>query len=239
MKSFGKKFIVEKRSTTVSSDFTNEYDYTETDDYDYTETDDYDYDYTETADYSNSTLTSKDNKIIRIPNHNFHFGGGSKRRETNKGDAKNKTEERDLVRHVNVSNISSSKVPRKIWTREEMMERVKDYIPLKTMNEKRLLLEYPVIKTFIRYFNVKTNQFRAGGLLVKVVYPDYIVLTNTVNKVFWSVQLKDNIIYVPHPEKFRLKEKRKEEEKKKDAQREKMIKDKLFQMYKQGRLTVK
>jgi hypothetical protein len=233
MKSFGKKFIVEKRSTTVSSDFTNEYDYTETDDYDYTETDDYDY--TETADYSNSTLTSKDNKIIRIPNNNFHFGGGSNR---NKGDTnkRNKTEERDLVRHV---NVSSNKVPRKIWTREEMMERIKDYIPLKTMNEKRLLLEYPVIKTFIRYFNVKTNQFRAGGLLVKVVYPDYIVLTNTVNKVFWSVQLKDNIIYVPHPEKFRLNEKRKEEEKKKDAQREKMIKDKLFQMYKQGRLTVK
>lgn len=219
MKSFGKKFIIEKRSTTVSSDPTNEYDYTETDDYDYTETEDYDY--TETAEYD-STLTSKDNKVIRIPKNNFGIGGYTD---------KKKADNKDSTKY--------NKIAPKIWTRDEMMERIKDYIPLKTMNEKRLLLEYPLIKTFIRYFNVRTNQFRAGGLLVKVVYPDYIVLTNTVNKVFWSVQLNDNIIYVPHPEKFRLKEKRKEEEKKKDAQREKMIKDKLFQMYKQGRLTVK
>lgn len=88
------------------------------------------------------------------------------------------------------------------FTINDILKKLVNYIPLKTMNEKEILQQLPIFKTWIRYYNVKTKQFRTGGLLMKVSYPDYITLVNTTNKLSWSVQLKDNIIYIPDPRKI-------------------------------------
>lgn len=121
-------------------------------------------------------------------------------------------------------------------TREDILNRLDNYIPLKTMQEKRILTRLPYFKTWIKYFNTQTKQFRIGGLLMKVEYPDYIMLVNTAKKITWSVQLKDNIIYIP--EDVELKDIN-QIEKQNEQKKEKEIKDKLFKMYKNGELSRK
>jgi hypothetical protein len=113
------------------------------------------------------------------------------------------------------------------FSRDDILQRLENYIPLKTMKEKQLLTQLPNFKTWIRYYNTDTKQFRTGGLLMKVSYPDYIMLVNTAQNITWSVQLKNNIIYVPDPKIAKEKEKA-------DA-----IKEKLFSLYKRGKLTTK
>lgn len=121
-------------------------------------------------------------------------------------------------------------------TREDIITRLDNYIPLQTMHEKKILTRLPYFKTWIKYFNTKTRQFRIGGLLMKVEYPDYIMLVNTAKKITWSVQLKDNIIYIPEDVELKdINQIEKQNEKKK----EKEIKDKLFKMYKNGELSRK
>jgi hypothetical protein len=116
-------------------------------------------------------------------------------------------------------------------TKDDITKKLEGYIPLKTMQEKNLLTQLPLFKTWVRYINKETRQFRAGGLLMKVVYPDYITLVNTAKSLTWSVQLKDNIIFVRDP-KDNLK--RNEEKDKEQA-----IKDKLYQWYQNGELARK
>lgn len=113
-------------------------------------------------------------------------------------------------------------------SKEEIKEKLQGYIPLRTMQEKKILTKLPYFKTWVRYINENTKQFRTGGLLMKVVYPDYIMLANTSQNLTWSVQLKDNIIFIKDPKD----QKDRMEQKKKDEQ----IKDKLFDMYKKGQL---
>ena len=117
------------------------------------------------------------------------------------------------------------------FTKQEILKRLENYIPLKTMQDKKVLERLPLFKTWVRYYNTQTKQFRVGGLLMKVVYPDYIMLINTAQNLTWSVQLKDNIIYIPHPKVA--------EEKRQEKKRDNIIKDKLLEMYKQGKLTTK
>jgi hypothetical protein len=112
----------------------------------------------------------------------------------------------------------------KNFTDDEIREKLQGYVALRTMEQKKYLETLPIYKTWIRYHNVKTNQFRSGGLLIKVNYPDYIVLQNTAKKVTWSVQLNENIIYIRDP---KIGEEEKKEEK---------LKDKLFDLYKRGQL---
>ena len=99
------------------------------------------------------------------------------------------------------------------------------------MKEKQLLTQLPNFKTWIRYYNTDTKQFRTGGLLMKVSFPDYIMLVNTAKNITWSVQLKNNIIYVPDPKIATQKEK--------ENDKETAIKEKLFNLYKSGKLTTK
>lgn len=113
-------------------------------------------------------------------------------------------------------------------TKDEIKDKLKGYIPLRTMQEKKILTKLPYFKTWIKYINENTKQFRTGGLLMKVVYPDYIMLANTNQNLTWSVQLKDNIIFIKDP-----KEQQKEGEQQK---KEDQIKDKLYEMYKKGEL---
>lgn len=128
-------------------------------------------------------------------------------------------------------------------TLDEIKEKLKGYVSLKSMQDKKVLTVLPMFKTWVRYYNTVTNQFRTGGLLMKVEYPDYIMLVNTANNITWSVQLKDNIIYIPHPnvlkDKLEDQNDRREKrniEKKTEREKEKQIKDKLYEMYQKGEL---
>lgn len=137
-----------------------------------------------------------------------------------------------IIQRSKPSTSTSSQQPKsnsypsaqKNFTDEEIREKLQGYVALRTMEQKKYLETLPIYKTWIRYHNVKTNQFRSGGLLIKVNYPEYIVLQNTAKKVTWSVQLNENIIYVRDP---KIGEEEKKEEK---------LKDKLFDLYKRGQL---
>ncbi len=99
------------------------------------------------------------------------------------------------------------------------------------------MLTLPVFKTWIKYYNQVTKQFRVGGLLMKVD-PElrFITLVNTGIKQTWSVQLKtnENIIFVPELVKVKVDtpEVESEDENKKDY----IIKEKLYRMYLEGKL---
>lgn len=114
------------------------------------------------------------------------------------------------------------------FTIEDINERIEGYTPLTSSKDKQYLLELTPFKTWIKYYNLKEKKFRTGGLLMKVD-PDlnYIMLINTKNKLSWSVQLKDNIIFVPNINKTKEKE------------NEKQIKENLYELYKKGLLKVK
>jgi hypothetical protein len=113
-------------------------------------------------------------------------------------------------------------------TKEEIKKKLVGYKSLKTMQQKKYLETLTLFKTWIKYYNPTTKQFRTGGLLMKVD-PDmrYIMLVNTAKNLTWSVQLKDNIIFVPDPKI--------QEEKDTDQN----LKEKLLELYKKGKLTTK
>lgn len=116
-------------------------------------------------------------------------------------------------------------------TKDDIRKRLEGYVPLKTMEEKKQLLNMTPFKTYIKYFHVPTRKFRVGGLLLKVCYPDYIMLVNPSKNLTWAVNLKENLIYVPHPKKL--------EEQALKKQKEKEIKERLFDLYQKGQLTTK
>jgi phage protein D len=125
------------------------------------------------------------------------------------------------------------------FTKEEILRRLQNCIPLKTMQEKSILNDLPIFKTWIRYYNVEKRLFRVGGLLLKSGYPEYIMLINPNQNVSWSVQLKDNIIYIQDPRKQEMTRKQKEEERREKKEKERLVKEKLYEMYQNGRLAVK
>jgi hypothetical protein len=125
------------------------------------------------------------------------------------------------------------------FTKDEILRRLQNCIPLKTLQEKRILNELPIFKTWIRYYNVEKRLFRVGGLLLKSGYPEYITLINPKQNVTWSVQLKDNIIYIQDPNKQEMTRQEKQQERKEKKKKENMVKEKLYEMYQNGRLTVK
>jgi hypothetical protein len=85
------------------------------------------------------------------------------------------------------------------YSKEEILKQLKGYIPLTTLEEKKILKELPIFKTWIKYINLNNKQFRSGGFLMKVQYPDYITLVNTKYNIMWSVQLNNAIIYIRDP----------------------------------------
>jgi len=125
------------------------------------------------------------------------------------------------------------------FTKEEILRRLQNCIPLKTIQEKSILNDLPIFKTWIRYYNVEKRLFRVGGLLLKSGYPEYITLINPTQNVTWSVQLKDNIIYIQDPNKQEMSRQEKQQERKEKKKKENMVKEKLYEMYQNGRLTVK
>lgn len=114
------------------------------------------------------------------------------------------------------------------FTKEQIRDKLDGYKALKTSQEKRYLLTLKPFKVWVRYFNTVTKEFRVGGLL-KVVDPDlrYIMLVNTSKNLTWSVQLKDCIIFVPNNL----------EQKQLDKEKEQITKNKLYTLYRQGKLS--
>jgi hypothetical protein len=115
-------------------------------------------------------------------------------------------------------------------TTEEIRKQLESFIPLKTMQDKKVLETLPLFKTWIRYINRDTKQYRTGGLLMKVIFPDYIMLVNPAKHLTWSVQLSDNVIFIRDPELLQSKQ---------EQLREHAVKNKLFEMYKRGELYAK
>lgn len=121
-------------------------------------------------------------------------------------------------------------------TKEEIKEKLIGY---KTLHQKdyRYLLTLPLFKTWIKYYNSVTKQFRVGGLLMKVD-PElrFITLVNTGIKKSWSVQLKtnENIIFVP--ELINVKTNKSEIESDSEDKKDYVIKEKLYKMYLEGKL---
>jgi hypothetical protein len=71
---------------------------------------------------------------------------------------------------------------------DEIKEKLKEYIPLETIDEAQL-------NSHIRYFSIDNKgkkQFRLGGFLTKLD-TDYVVLSN--GKLSWSVQKKNSIFF--------------------------------------------
>jgi len=143
---------------------------------------------------------------------------------------------------------------------DDIVAHLDNYTALKTIKEKKILKRIRPFKTWIRYLNLKNKKFRVGGLLMKVVYPDYIMLVNPKLNLTWSVQLEDNIIYIPDKDykdykkeynkenplndlqKEEIKKKKEKEEKIKIKEKEKeeeILKDHLLLLYKNGKLALK
>ena len=125
------------------------------------------------------------------------------------------------------------------FTRDDILKRLENCVSLKSIQDKQILEELPIFKTWIKYYNTTTRQFRTGGLLMKVMFPDYIMLINTAQNITWSVQLKDNIIYIPDQTIVKQTQKQKQQANRKEEMKEEMIKEKLYDMYKRGKLAVK
>ena len=108
------------------------------------------------------------------------------------------------------------------FTKDDIKKQLKGFIRIKPED-----LQHIEMGTNIKYFNIKAKKFRCGGYLSKVSYPDYIMLKNYRQKLLWSVQIKDNYFFVPE-------DKYKKEDVTNNAQ-----KDRLFELYKEGKLVLK
>lgn len=123
-------------------------------------------------------------------------------------------------------------------TKAEIKEKLIGY---KTLHEKdyKYLLTLPVFKTWIKYYNHVTKEFRVGGLLMKVD-PElrFITLVNTGIKKSWSVQLKtnENIIFVPELVKVKVDTSEVEPVLETQNKKDYIIKEKLYKMYLEGKL---
>jgi hypothetical protein len=124
---------------------------------------------------------------------------------------------------------------------DDIKDKIDGLIPLKTMQDKRILTKLPTFRTWVKYINKDTMQFRTGGLLMKVEYPEYIMLANTTQKLAWSVKLDDNIFFIKDPRELIEKAKREIEEKqtiKEQKEKQAKIKDKLYELYERGQLKI-
>lgn len=139
----------------------------------------------------------------------------------------------EIYKYTSLTNTDYKGKSKQVnFTKEEIKDKLKGYKALKTSQDKKVLLELQPFKVWIRYFNTETKEFRIGGLL-KLVDKElrYIMLVNTNKMITWSVQLKDNIIFIPDPEK--------QKEKLREKLKEDCEKDKLYKLYKAGKLKKK
>lgn len=75
---------------------------------------------------------------------------------------------------------------------------------------------------WIKYIN-KNGSFRNGGLLIKNSSPEYFVLKNPIKNISWSVNLKDNHIFIENEE---------------EKEKEKNMKNVLYNLWKKGDIEI-
>lgn len=102
--------------------------------------------------------------------------------------------------------------------RDRVVASLEDYIRIP-----HKYCESLVLGSRIKYIS-NEGKFRTGGILIKNGFPEYIVLLNGYKKLTWSVNLRNNNIFM---EDLRVKEKVKKE------------KDNLYKLYEAGLLKVK
>jgi hypothetical protein len=102
-------------------------------------------------------------------------------------------------------------------TEDEIKNKLKNYKRIRNIPE----LKDVKASTWVKYFNINLKQFRVGGVLTNNGYPDFFILKNPYNKKSWSVQLKDNVFFVPDTSKI---------------DKEKAEKEELHRLYKAGML---
>jgi hypothetical protein len=104
-----------------------------------------------------------------------------------------------------------------LLTEEDIKSKLKNYKRIRNIPE----LKDVKPSTWVKYFNTDKKLFRVGGVLTNNGYPDFFILKNPYNKKSWSVQLKDNVFFVPDNSKI---------------EKEKAIKEELHRLYKGGML---
>lgn len=119
-------------------------------------------------------------------------------------------------------------------TSQDIKKELDGYIPLRTQDIS-LLQDLTPFRTWVKYINKRTRQYRTGGLLMKTVLPDYIQLANPRNNFTWSVQLKDNKLFVPKAHIDKLFETTEDT----NVDTEQDIKDALYELYIKGKLSRK
>ena len=122
---------------------------------------------------------------------------------------------------MTTTRLSSTKCEsvQKNFTQKKIEEKLNGYKRLKN-NQFKTLEPGDSIRYSI------DNQFRGGGKVKLVKFPDYLICMNPIKHVSWSVQLKDPTIMIW----VKTKE---------SQQQEKDEKDKIYQMFKEGKLIKK
>lgn len=175
--------------------------------------------------------TTKSYRIIKVESSD-ESSSSSESSNNSSNESNSKSVEKKCYKYKSI--VDSDYIKPKNGTRQEkftnndIRDKLNGYISLKSMKEKKYLLQLTPFKTWIRYFNIKSDKFRNGGLL-KYVDPElrYIMLVNTLKNLTWSVQLNDNIIFIPDP-KIEL-----------ENQKIDSIKDKLYTYYINDKLVKK
>ena len=206
-----KGLIVKKNEASSTDDSSYETSYESS--YDYSTSIPYDNstetDYTET-DCTETDCTETDNTETETKNITLKKGKGNMR-----GGYK--------TLHSLNKDTTTPTVTNKL-SNKEILKKLEGCISLNTIEEMDVLKTLPIMRTWIRYMNKTTKLFKLGGLLMKVNYPTYIVLANSVKKIIWTVQLNDNIIFIKDTSEIDKNNK---------------IKEKLFKLYTDGRLLLK
>jgi c-di-AMP phosphodiesterase-like protein len=122
-------------------------------------------------------------------------------------------------------------------TKENIINGLEGYRKLVTIEEKKMLNYIPLFKTWVKYYDTLKKEFRLGGVIIKNAYPVYIMLMNMKTKITWSVQLANNIIFIPE-DKILENEVSIKSIIKKDTPKNKEDKQKemLWKLYKNGEL---
>lgn len=119
---------------------------------------------------------------------------------------------------------------------DDIQRNIKDHKMINNIKDMEMLTILPIGKINIKYINKKLNKFRVGGILIKIVYPRYIMLSNVFNKKNWCVNLDNSVLFIKNDiynkyksefDKIQTEKKLKEEEEKNIEN----IKNKLYKLY--------
>ena len=155
------------------------------------------------------------------PQNNKKIIIGEKKKTNNRGRFKSVT---TLPTYENYKANEAQYNQKNKLSKNDILDKLRDCTSLNTIEEMEILKTLPIMRTWIRYINRNTKMFRSGGMLLKLHYPDYMVLANPFTKVMWSVKLSENILFIKDKE---------------EARKTNKIKDKLYKLYLEGRLILK